>query len=98
MESSVMPPTEALETLRERIEAIDEQLVGLLAERTSLARATHTVKRRLGLPTLDPTREAAVVRRAGCLARAAALPEEAVRELYWTILALSRDVQQGAGR
>lgn len=93
-----LTPAETLETLRARIEAVDEEVVRLLAERASLARATHAVKRHLGRPTLDPAREAAVVRRAGSLARAVALPEEPVRELYWIILALSRDVQHGGDR
>ena len=84
---------ETLATLRTRIETIDEELVRLLGERVSLARATHEMKRKLGRPTLDPSREAAVVRRAGTLARAATLPEEPVRELFWAIMALARDVQ-----
>lgn len=89
---------ETLAALRARIETIDSELVRLLGERVALARSTHDAKQRLGRPTLDPSREAAVVRRAGCLARAAALPEEPVRELFWAIMALSRDVQHGEHR
>lgn len=97
MEPTAAPPGETLAALRARIEAVDAQVIRLLAERASLARATHAVKRSLDRPTLDPAREAAVVRRAGSLARAAGLPEDPVRELYWIILSLSRDVQHGDG-
>lgn len=89
---------ETLGALRARIEAIDSEVVRLLGERLSLARATHDVKRRLGRPILDPSREAAVVRRASSLARAAAIPEEPVREIFWAIMALSREAQHGEHR
>ena len=51
------------------------------------------VKRELGLPVLDPAREAAVVRRAGSLAREAGLPDEDVRYLFWHLVGLCRRAQ-----
>ena len=59
-----------------------------------LARAVGTHKREAGLATLDAKREAAVLRRAGTLAREAGLPEEAVRQLFWTIIGICRHAQE----
>ncbi|MBX6366066.1 MAG: chorismate mutase, partial [Gemmatimonadetes bacterium] len=49
--------------------------------------------RAAGLPTLDPAREAAVVRRAGALAREHGLEAEAVRGIFWHLIGLSRRAQ-----
>lgn len=83
----------ALGALRERIERVDEQLVGLVAERMRLVREVGRVKAEAGMPILDPAREAAVVTRASALARDAGLPEDDVRALFWRLMAISRRVQ-----
>ncbi len=51
---------------------------------------------RIDLPTLDPGQEAAVVRRAAALAREGGLPEEAVRDLFWHLVGLTRRAEQDA--
>ena len=79
--------------LRDGIEDIDREIVDLLARRITLARQVGAVKRRAGLPTLDPPREAAVVRRAGALAREAGLEDEDVRYLFWHVIGMSRRAQ-----
>ncbi|MGH7457721.1 MAG: chorismate mutase [Longimicrobiaceae bacterium] len=84
-----------LEALRQEIERIDGSLVRLVSRRVELARAAGEEKRRLELPTLDPKREAEVVRRAGELARRAGLDAEEVRELFWRVIGLSRRDQSG---
>lgn len=87
-----------LRSLRERIEAIDRELVSLIAERVRLARDVGRAKRAAGLPTLDPVREAAVVRRATESARGEGLTEEDVRDIFWHLIGLSRRAQnEGAG-
>jgi chorismate mutase len=43
---------------------------------------------------LDPAREAAVVRRSAERARDAGLDEEAVREIFWRLVGLSRRTQR----
>lgn len=83
-----------IERVRAEIEHIDYSLVSLIAERVSLARRLGQLKVEAGLPTLDPTREAAVVRRAGETARAAGLPEEEIREIFWHLIGLSRRAQK----
>jgi len=76
--------------LRADIERIDRALVDLIRERVSAARNTAVAKRAAGLPTLDPPQEAAVIRRAATLARAAGLPPEDVRDVFWRLVALTR--------
>lgn len=82
-----------LARLREEIERIDREIVTLVAGRVRLAREVGTAKRAAGLPTLDPAREAAVVRRAGALARDAGLVDEEMRALFWHLIGLSRRAQ-----
>lgn len=82
-----------LAQIREDIEGIDRELVALVARRVGLARAVGAAKRAAGLPILDPAREAAVVRRAGALAREAELDDEAVRGIFWHLIGLSRRAQ-----
>jgi chorismate mutase len=89
-------PREELAACRAAIEAVDQQLVALLAERVALGRRTSGLKRAAGLPILDPQREAAVIRRAMEAARSHGLPEESVREIFWQVIGLSRRVQEEA--
>jgi chorismate mutase len=79
--------------LRDEIERVDRAIVQLIAERVRLARRVGPVKRAAGLPTLDPAREAVIIRRSGHLAREAGVPEEDVREIFWHIVGLSRRAQ-----
>ena len=89
---------ERLDELRQRIEALDAELVRLIGERRDLVIEIGRVKAGLGLPVLDPTREAAVVRRAAALARDAGGDEEMVRDVIWRIIASARDEQEGRSR
>jgi chorismate mutase len=79
---------------REEIERIDNEIVGLLARRLALGKRTGELKRLAGLPILDPTREAAVIRRVTGVARDAGLPPEAVRDVFWQIVGMSRRAQE----
>jgi chorismate mutase len=89
---------ERLEELRQRIEALDAELVRLIGERRDLVIEIGRVKAALGLPVLDPTREAAVVRRVAALARETGGDEEMVRDVIWRIIASARDEQEGRSR
>jgi chorismate mutase len=82
-----------LEELRGEIEAIDRELIRLIAHRVALARRVGTVKRKAGMPALDPAREAAVVRHAGNLARLEGVSDEDVRYIFWHLIGLSRRAQ-----
>jgi len=78
---------------RGEIERVDRQLVALIAERVRVAREIGRAKRVARMNTLDPAREAAVVRRAGEMAREVGLDDEVVRRIFWQLIALSRSVQ-----
>jgi chorismate mutase len=99
MTSQPPPPADPLAELsacRSRIQNVDARLIALLAERVEIGRRTATLKRDAGLPLLDPRREAEVIRRAGELAREHGLDSEAVRQLFWQIIGLSRRAQETA--
>jgi chorismate mutase len=92
-----MDTPEELKRLRGEIERIDRELIRLIKERVELARVVGKTKREHGLPILDPAREAAIVRRAGELAREADLADEDVRYLFWHLIGLSRRAQMEEG-
>lgn len=89
---------ERLAELRERIIALDEAIVELVGERRDLVLEVGRLKAALGLPVLDPRREAEVVRRAARMARERGVDEEVVRDVIWRIIASARDVQEGRTR
>lgn len=84
-----------LEELRRRIIEVDEQLIRLIGERKELVLAVGDLKAELGLPVLDPQREAEVVRRAAGRARELGVDEEMTRDVIWRIIAAARSVQEG---
>ena len=85
--------SDEMERLRDEIESIDRKLIELVARRVDLAREVGRAKRAAGLPTLDPAREAAVVRRAGQVAREVGIADEDVRYIFWHLIGLSRRAQ-----
>jgi chorismate mutase len=82
-----------LEAIRAEIGRVDEAIVFLIDERLRLARRVGELKRSVGLRVLDPSREAAVVRRAGAIARERGLDDEAVRDVFWRLIEMSRTAQ-----
>ena len=82
-----------LSELRSEIEAVDREILARVARRVELARRAGALKREQRAPTLDPGREAAIIRRAVESGRALDLPEEGVRELFWTLIELCRSAQ-----
>jgi chorismate mutase len=84
-----------LARVRAEIEDVDRRIVALIAERVE--RRVGPLKQALGMPILDPPREAAIVRRAGELARDAGLHDEDVRYVFWHLVGLSRRVQLEEG-
>jgi len=87
-----------LDDLRQAIDAVDQELVALIASRCHLARSAGEQKRAAGLPLLDPGQEAAVVRRVAVRARDEGLDEETLRQVFWCLIDLSRRMQAENGR
>lgn len=81
--------------LRDRISRLDDELIRLMGERRELVLAVGRLKRELGLPVLDPPREARVVRKAAARARALGVDEEMTRDVLWRIIASARAEQEG---
>jgi chorismate mutase len=88
-------PDPRLDELRHRIIEVDEQLIRLIGERRDLVLEVGRRKEELGLPILDPRREAEVVRRAAIRARDLGVDEEMARDVVWRIIAAARAVQEG---
>jgi chorismate mutase/prephenate dehydratase len=78
--------TRALTSSRQRIDHIDDQIVGLLNERAAVVREVGVVKLRFHAPASAPGREEQVLRRVSDQARAPLTPR-AVRKIYQTLLA-----------
>ena len=89
-----MSAHELLAQCRQEIAMVDSEILFLLRRRLDLAIKTGPLKRELGLPILDPAREATVIREAVESARKLGLPDEDVRDIFWHVLKLSRSAQQ----
>jgi len=85
-----------VDALRTGIERLDREIIEVIRRRRDLALRVGEEKVAVGLPTCDPRREAAVVRRAGRLGRDAGLPEEEVRAIFWHLVGLCRRSQEEA--
>ncbi|MEJ7810235.1 MAG: 3-deoxy-7-phosphoheptulonate synthase [Gemmatimonadaceae bacterium] len=86
-------PADALARTRGEIEAVDREIVALLARRVGLARRAGRAKRAAGLPLVDPAQEYEVLERARELADAVGLPYRDLRVLLRGMIAVSRRVQ-----
>ena len=91
------PPQERLEELRKRIIAADDEIIRLIGERRDLVLEIGRIKEALGLPILDPAREARVVRRVAERSRALGVDEELTRDVIWRIISSAREAQSQRG-
>ena len=81
-----------LEDYREKIDAVDEKLIALFAERMELSCAIAEYKKENGLPVLDASREEAKLNRVA--EQSPAELREYTRRLYALLIELSRDYQR----
>ncbi len=84
--------TAALDTLRQRIDTLDTQLLALLNERASVAEAVGRVKRAEGSPVYRPDREAQVRARLQSL-NTGPLPGEAIDTIWREIMSACRSLE-----
>ncbi len=82
-----------LDELRDRIRAVDAELLRLAAERMNLARAVGDYKRERRIPVVDFGREAFVLESARDVARTHGLPEQVSEELVSTLIRASVTAQ-----
>jgi chorismate mutase len=76
-----------VQAARERISAVDRELVSLLNERLGLVRDLHAYKRAQGYPMVDPAREARLLD-ALVATNPGPLGDAELRELWASLLAL----------
>lgn len=84
----------ALREARDLIDAVDRELVALLARRAELAARAGLAKEELGRGVLDTAREAAVRGNRQRWARDVGLDPDAVDEIFQAIIRFSRQVQR----
>jgi len=84
-----------LNELRSKISVIDDKLMKMIGIRREMVLEIGRLKEKLGMPVMDPSREAVVVRRCAEKAREEGLDPELVRDVIWRIIASARDAQEG---
>jgi prephenate dehydrogenase len=87
----------ALQEARDHIDALDQELVDLLARRTELVLRAGRAKAELSLPVHDPEREAAQLQARRAWAKEADLDAQGVEEVFRAVLRSSRSAQGNAG-
>jgi prephenate dehydrogenase len=86
-----------IQEAREMIDALDRDLLELLARRAELSRRVGRAKAALGAPVLDPSREASVLQDRRAWGQEAGVGPEVVDEVFQAIMRASRRAQ-GAGK
>jgi chorismate mutase len=84
-----------IEQWRQRIDAIDEQLMRLLNSRSACALEIGRIKRRLGLPVYSPEREAWILERVA-RENPGPLDPTAVRRVFERVIDESRRLERVA--
>jgi len=84
-----------LKETRDHIDAVDRDIVRLLARRTQLARRAADAKMKLGAPVLDAGREAEVMRARRDWAAEVKLDPDAVADVFLDIIKMARRAQRG---
>lgn len=82
--------------LRDQVFECDQEVVRVVGLRRSLIVEIEEIKRGLGLPLVDPDRDAAVVLRAAELAESQNVDPGLISDVMWRIMAVASQ-QQVAG-
>jgi chorismate mutase len=85
---------EEIGPLREEIDGLNREIVGLLAQRVDVALRIGEVKTRHERPVVDRSREALVYERVRGLANDVGLDPDGVERVFREIIALCTRVQQ----
>ena len=84
-----------LSTLRDQIDQINRELVGLLGKRLKIAREIARLKKEYRLPILDSKRESAILEEIKSLATQHQLSSSLVEEIFQIILKRTK-IEMGA--
>jgi chorismate mutase len=87
------PAEEDMGPLRDRIDAIDKEVLALLNERMQCAHIIGAIKKRLGMPIYVPSREEEVLRNVTG-ANPGPLDEPAVRRVFERIIDETRSLER----
>lgn len=78
---------------RQRIDALEDQLVALLNERASFAAEIGKIKKAQGLPVLDATREKEILERVAAKT-SGPLSADAVQNIFTVIMSETRKLER----
>lgn len=85
---------EIMKPFRQRIDALDDQIIDLLIARTGIIREVGHFKFENDIPAVLPDRVIEVRERAAARAAAKGLDADLVRQLYTTIIGYSCDLEE----
>lgn len=85
-------PTMKIEDWRIRIDELNDEIIALLNKRATYATEIGKLKKELGLPVLDESREQAVLEKVGALTKGP-LTSDSIKAIFRTIMAETRKVE-----
>lgn len=85
---------EKMKPFRERIDALDDQIVDLLAQRTEIIREVAHFKYEHDIPAIIQERVDEVRERAALRAAGKQMDEETVRQMYETLISYSCNLEE----
>lgn len=89
--------TNPLQPYREKIDALDDQIIELLAQRMDIVREVGVIKARENIALVQHARVKEVCDRCAALARDKGLDESLVRKLYETIIDHAHEMESEVG-
>ncbi len=93
LEQNPSEQPETLDSLRERIDALDRELARILAERSQLIPKVVEAKLEQGLPIFQPEREARQYEKFAAMATEYGIDPDLVQKIFELIIEQSKDVQ-----
>jgi len=81
-----------IEDWRIRIDELNEEIIALLNKRAGYATEIGKLKKELGLPVLDATREQAVLERVGSMTKGP-LTSDSIKRIFQVIMEETRKVE-----
>lgn len=82
-----------IEDWRKRIDELNDELVALLNKRATYATEIGKLKKQLGLPVFDATREQAVLEKVSSLTQGPLSPES-IKNIFQVIMQETRKVEE----